>query len=63
MSTADPRVGLWKFGLALAVATVIAVILGVVLPVGAPPEPRHPLPVPHRTPLPVLTGPPFLPTG
>ena len=57
-----PRIPLPKFLVSLAAMAVVAVILGLVLPLGEPPGPDNPPPAPASTPVPWLTGPPFLPT-
>jgi hypothetical protein len=62
MSDAAPRVPLPKFLIGLAVTAVMAVVGGVVLPIGGRSGPDQPPSAPASTPVPWLTGPPFLPT-
>jgi hypothetical protein len=62
MTDPAPRVPLPKFLFALAVAVFVTVVGGVVLPLGERPGPDDPPAAPLSTPIPSLTGPPFLPT-
>jgi hypothetical protein len=55
------RIPLPKFLVSLAAMAVVAVILGLVFPLGTQPGPDYPPAAPASTPVPWLTGPPFLP--